>query len=346
MQAQAYAVIGSNYGDESKGHITDYICSKHSPDFVIRFNGGSQAGHSVVTPKGERNVFHHHASGGFLNIPTYLSEHFICNPILFFNELQLSPTHVHPSSTVTTPLDMLINQAIAKLDTCGVGIFETVLRSRDPKYCIKVKTIRDKSVYDRILKEYIPKRLLNLNLFNLEFEAKWREIYFSYVEKFLDKIIISEKPKGTNFVFEGAQGLMLDQNYPGFPYLTPSNTGIKNVLELCNEWDIKELNPIYVSRSYLTRHGAGPLVNEQPLPNWVKDETNFENKFQGKLRYAPLNIKELEQRIIKDHNNSTSSYKIAITCLDQKKVEDNYFLKFNYRSYGPKRNDVECLLAP
>src|SRR6266850_5209509 len=81
----ARVVIGANFGDEGKGLITDYLCSKGA-GIVIRFNGGANAGHTVVTPEGERHVFRHVGSGTFLGVPTFLSQFFVCNPIAFFKE--------------------------------------------------------------------------------------------------------------------------------------------------------------------------------------------------------------------------------------------------------------------
>src|ERR1041384_2446319 len=84
-----YAVIGANWGDEGKGLITDYLAAKE-PDssLVIRFNGGANAGHTVVTPAGLRHVFGHYGSGTLAGARTFLSRHFICNPILCNREFR------------------------------------------------------------------------------------------------------------------------------------------------------------------------------------------------------------------------------------------------------------------
>jgi adenylosuccinate synthase len=53
---RARAVIGANFGDEGKGLITDYLCATQGAGMVVRFNGGAQAGHTVVTPDWRRHV--------------------------------------------------------------------------------------------------------------------------------------------------------------------------------------------------------------------------------------------------------------------------------------------------
>ena len=80
------AVIGAGYGDEGKGLFTDYFANQHNDSIICRSNGGAQAGHTVVTPNGIRHVFSHLGAGSFSDKPTFLSEHFICNPLLFKKE--------------------------------------------------------------------------------------------------------------------------------------------------------------------------------------------------------------------------------------------------------------------
>lgn len=52
---RARVVIGANFGDEGKGLVTDYLCASEGAGMVVRFNGGAQAGHTVVTPDGRRH---------------------------------------------------------------------------------------------------------------------------------------------------------------------------------------------------------------------------------------------------------------------------------------------------
>ena len=145
-----------------------------------------------------------------------------------------------------------------------------------------------------------------------------------------------------NIIFEGAQGLLLDQDYGQFPHVTRSNTGIKNILDICEENKIDELDVTYVTRCYTTRHGAGPMDQEilegQPIYWNVEDKTNIPNKYQGTLRFAPLNITTLKESIENDlkhreNKNIKISSGLAVTCIDQL---DDYFDK---KSVGKYIND-------
>ena len=80
-------VIGANWGDEGKGLMTDYFSQKPNT-IVVCSNGGAQRGHTVVTLDSIRHVFRHFGSGTFNGASTYLSEDFICNPIIFRQEYE------------------------------------------------------------------------------------------------------------------------------------------------------------------------------------------------------------------------------------------------------------------
>ena len=105
-------------------------------------------------------------------------------------------------------------------------------------------------------------------------------------------------------IYEGGQGLALSEtNVKNFPYLTPSKTG--------SEIPIAEIEPytndievIYVTRSYFTRHGAGPLpfeCNREEINSDIEDKTNFPNDFQKSLRFAKFDYVDLLNRIGSDN---------------------------------------------
>ena len=116
-------VIGAAFGDEGKGLITHLMASQYGRDaVVVRFNGGAQAGHTVVTNDSQRHVFRHFGSGSFVGAMTFLSRYFVSNPILFLEEIEalsllgIKPTvYIDPASPITTPYDMMINQIVEEV---------------------------------------------------------------------------------------------------------------------------------------------------------------------------------------------------------------------------------------
>lgn len=358
---RAFVVIGANYGDEGKGLMTDYLCDKYSIQVVVRHNGGAQAGHTVITPQGHRHVFGHIGSGHFAGARTHLSRFFICNPILYCKELlrlgdNLPTVSAEPTCLVTTPYDMLLNQALERKrgnerhGSCGVGINETIVRSEsDPKYRLQLSDVCGDLVQ-------LNNKLWTLNEY---FVARLRELDLSYPAmnlsdlhiEFIDACDIMRRNvalcsikayQGYRTLFEGAQGLLLDQNnHKDFPHVTRSNTGIENAGVLAGEIGISRLDAVYVTRTYLTRHGAGPLADEWDIrPPTIRDETNIPHQFQGSLRFAELDVQGLGQRIFEDCAKSPISptVSVALTCMDQwrPKVLPHY----NYVSRGPTREHV------
>jgi len=124
------------------------------------------------------------------------------------------------------------------------------------------------------------------------------------------------------FIFEGAQGLGLDQLHGQFPYVTRSYTGLRNVQFLAHTLGCDDIRAIYVTRPYLTRHGPGPFRASVRIPFNVVDKTNVENPWQGQFRIGELGAHEMDamgQRIRNDLRLYGKNVKpaVAISCLDQ-----------------------------
>lgn len=381
---QIKVVIGSSFGDEGKGLMTDYFCSKAQKRgekcIVVCSNGGSQRGHTVDTSKGEHHVFHHFGSGVFSGAYTYLPEPFIVNPIAFRREyeelagLGYFPTvYVNPDCQVTTPYDMMLNQILeehrnaAKHGSCGIGIYETIHRS-EAGYGTNAKSILQSGNKDflGIIKEYLPKRISELGF---EIPSDWKAILYNpgIIDAYLDDCAyMRERIRFAtdavlklypNIVFENGQGLLLDrENMEYFPHLTPSHTGIRNSWTIISRTFVPEeynLEVCYVTRTYMTRHGAGRFDTECPkefLNPDMMDETNVPNPHQDTLRYGTLDGNQLIARIEKDMSEvkrKKITKSIAITHLNEYNLtEENKqaFSKFTgkiYCSYGKCREHVK-----
>ena len=377
----AKIVIGSNFGDEGKGLMTDYFANEANKQgkscLVVCHNGGSQKGHTVVSPSGLRHVFHHFGSGNYEGADTYLSSEFIVNPIIFNQELSelkgknlMTKCFVDGNCRLTTPFDMMINQIIeehrgnSKHGSCGLGIFETIVRSRTDTnhtvYEFSNLPVSDMRIYlDHIATNYFPYRLKQLGIKNIP--AKWNEILSdkdniieNYISDFLlmldnIQIISNDIVDDYNYViFEGAQGLLLDQNNLSYmPNLTPSNTGIKNPLDIIGTRKV-DVEACYVSRTYMTRHGAGRFdteCNKSDINKEIVDLTNIPNPYQDTIRYGMLILDDLKDRIISDLGSANVNKSIAITHLNEYGVDQDKLKKiFNefgiYVSDGMTRNDV------
>lgn len=323
---KAYAVIGANYGDEGKGLITDVLAHAVDASIVVRANGGAQAGHTVCRPDGRRHVFHHFGAGTFENRTTFLAREFVCNPILFNQEYEvLRDFGLRPRvlidlrCRITTPWDMMTNQALEdkrgkdRHGSCGVGFNITIERCLEASFRLTAADLEQMPPSLLLQRCHRIRTHLAGKLMMQGIMPKWSYNDDPYMEPFLRDVALFQARtaftgqhtlRNHRLVFEGAQGLALDMNNKeDYPYLTRSNTGIRNPLTICAELDIDELHAVYVTRSYLTRHGAGPLPDEDTHAHFFdvpEDKTNVDHPYQGKLRLAPLELTALKRRIDKD----------------------------------------------
>ena len=145
-------------------------------------------------------------------------------------------------------------------------------------------------------------------------------------------------------IFEGAQGLLLDETHRYFPHVTRSRTGLTNVAGLCERIGLDTLDAVYVTRSYMTRHGRGPFLTEDPTMRFA-DATNIPNEWQGTLRFGTLDVDLLEESITNDLRSAATlnvnlrvSASIAMTCLDQHEFDlDRLPLPVRYIGRGEGR---------
>jgi adenylosuccinate synthase len=359
------AVIGANFGDEGKGRTVDALADKDT--LVVRFNGGAQAGHTVVA-NGKRHVFSHFGSGTLQGAPTFLSRFFVVNPFVFYQEwmelqqLGVTPTvMIDPACPMTTPYEIAVNRALersrgnARHGSCGQGFGETLEREQQ-KVSVKVG---GNHWLDEVRAHAI-KRQNSLGLVRelggVIHDADTRVSQWYDCLEFMkahstilpwDAAALGGGSR-RNLLFEGAQGLLLHQDHEFFPHVTRSRTGIQNVVALANDLALsdKEIEAVYVTRTYLTRHGAGPLPGEDPELSYP-DATNEPGEFQGTLRFAPLDLDLLSKTVHDDcvHYPEVEPV-LAVTCLDQHgglllthEIEETIGLPVRYVSYGPQRAD-------
>ena len=345
-------VIGANYGDEGKGLMTDYFSDRDEKCLVVCNNGGAQRGHTV-THGDKSHVFHHLGSGTLSGADTYLSRYFILNPILFAREYRqmkkygfLPLVYRNPDCLWSTPYDMIINQVVEEYrgtgrhGSCGMGIWETLVRTGKfhiplDRMIEKPNLIREYLI--RIREEYLPGRLRDLGVDRIP--EKWRMIIDDegMIDHFTEDILFmaghtqaaedSLLYRYERIIIENGQGLLLDRNQKEFKeHTTPSNTGLQNAADLLDGLELQGI-PVevcYVTRTYMTRHGAGPLPGECPkglINPRMRDQTNQPNPFQGTLRYGIIDPGELGDRMEEDFGkyakNENYFISLAITHLNE-----------------------------
>lgn len=310
-------VTGANYGDEGKGMVSYALANeatqKNKKVLTVFYNGGIQRAH---TANGQ--VLHCVGAGNLVGGTTYYDEKFVVDPIALW--LTDSKVIIHPKCRMVLPCDVMRNREKeiarggAKHGSCGLGIFECVKRSKNPNYVMVAfdASLGSFHVYDQVKaihKEY--PYTLNDDLYTVDnfikacefMRTKCRIATLDFVAHEFDTII-----------FEGGQGLLLDQQNMGdFPHLTPSSVGSYNIHETIKNLGAESNDIYYVSRSYMTRHGAGPMEEEcakADINASIVDATNMPNEWQGNLRFGFLKTDSLYRRIAGDfsrYDNATAN---------------------------------------
>lgn len=361
-------VIGGMYGNEGKGNIVHFLTSDiKKPTAVVRFNGTANAANTVRLSNGINHAFSHFGSGTFNHCPTILSEFFVVHPLLYVKELislqaiGVSPrVFIHPECIVATPYDMITNQLLEKrrgnnrYGSTGVGFNEAI--ERDASISIRFRDLYNLQNVRAKLEDIQENWVFNrVGSKQSEDENQWFDSINndSLITDFIDccelmirhsSILDYNTFKEFDLVFEGSQGLLLDQTYGVYPYVTRSNTGLKNIVEILKNFIVDGMNVIHVVKSYTTRHGNGPLTFEQSLPDWVG--SNQYHLYQGELRYSPLNLDDVLTAVEQDYTEIQDwtgiiKRKLAITCIDQ--LPDNCSIIFNNTNYNIKKSDfLDC----
>lgn len=329
--ARVVMVAGLSWGDEGKGAAVDWLCRRgDGPKTVVRYNGGAQAGHNVVTSDGRHHTFSQFGAGTFAGARTFLSRHMIVNPLSFEPEARhleeriASNPHalvtVDREALVTTPYHIAVNRLRELLrgdgrhGSCGMGVGETVATARIlGKYALRVGDLEETSLAERKLDLLLA--LINCQVDELRKEyqdaIKSRSIelavnkicrplrgYIAETESlraFVSKVQVvdgREHLRGLlrspgHLVFEGAQGVLLDERHGFHPHTTWSDCTFGNADRMLDEVDGPERTRVGCLRAYHTRHGAGPFPTERR--DWrPAGDHNAEHEWQGAFRVGHL----------------------------------------------------------
>ncbi len=282
-----YVVVGLQWGDEGKGKITDVLAEKS--DYVVRFQGGNNAGHTVYV--GEDKFVLHLLPSGVLQCKgkCIIGNGVVVNPEAFFNEIEqiekrgLTTDHVYISSRahIIMPYHILLDTY--REEFAGKDQIGTTKRGIGPCYEDKVARVGIRAIdllNPEILEAKIKENLLVKNalfekLFNKE-PMKCEDIFQKYLEfgqRLKDRIIESEFElnyaiqQDSTILFEGAQALMLDVDFGTYPFVTSSSPTTGGVSIGAGVPPTSLQNLIGVSKAYCTRVGNGPFPTE------LEDET-------------------------------------------------------------------------
>lgn len=320
VRPELIAVLGLGFGDCGKGLFTDHLVRVHGAHTVVRFNGGAQAGHNVVLPDGRQHTFSQFGAATFVpGVATMLAFPVVVHPgALLVENAYLQRAGVHDAlqrlsidgrCRINTPF----HQAAGRLrevrrgqgahGSCGVGVGETVRHAlafpqQILHYGDLVHPGRALEILDatrlQLLREFddlsggaaITQELALLR--DAQLARHWLEsiqpLLRAVPPASIEQVGLRLQRNGT-VLFEGAQGVLLDE-WRGFhPHTTWSTIHTDAVTAVARDAGLDgPVRQLGVLRSYLTRHGNGPLPTFDPALAALAEPHNGDASWQGVFR--------------------------------------------------------------
>ncbi len=278
-------IVGTQWGDEGKGKIVDLLTGY--ADYVVRFQGGNNAGHTLVV-EGKKFVFHLIPSGIlYENKKCFIGNGVVLDPGVLLDEMQeldekglaVTPGRLSVSENAHLIMpyhNMLDNvseqkmKAGKKIGTTGRGIGpcygDKILRKG-----IKLGELRDEDLFKEKLRDNIDEKNRILGDGSSSGPLSFDDIYrtfMEYAEKltpFIKNVSVEldqGRREGKHILFEGAQGTQLDIDHGTYPFVTSSNTVAGNACTGSGFGPSHIDSVIGILKAYTTRVGEGPFPSE------------------------------------------------------------------------------------
>jgi adenylosuccinate synthase len=311
---RAFLVIGLGFGDEGKGSVVDHLVRRHRIRQVVRFNGGAQARHHVVAGSLVHG-FSQFGAGTLAGAGTLLSRFMLVNPLSLCGEARalaragvpdpFARLRISDRAPIISPPNILANRiqelhrSSDRHGSCGMGIGLTqgdvealgdealvaadlrdARRTRQKLEQLRARRISETAPLECEATVTLRAELTALDLRDLaDFYTE-----FAATARIVADTEIVEQIARAGAVFEGAQGVLLDQAAGFFPHVTRANTTFANADLLLEEAGCSgQVVRIGLLRGYATRHGAGPIPTET-YELRVPPCDNATNPWQGSFR--------------------------------------------------------------
>jgi adenylosuccinate synthase len=331
---KAILIADIGFGDAGKGSMVDYLTRQTGAHTIIRYNGGAQAAHNVITSDGLHHTFAQFGSGSFIpGVNSLLSRFMLIHPPAMLAEERhlrtvgvkdaFSRMMVDREALIISPYQQAANRlkeiqrGSGRHGSCGLGIGETKSDwLTAPADALTAGELTDINETMKKLERTRLRKLEQLREIISELkgvESAAAEIaaltdphlseataelfrYWAGLIRLIDRDDCGEvlTREGT-VIFEGAQGVLLDEWWGFYPYNSWSNLTFENADTLLNEAGFDgETQRLGLTRIYSTRHGAGPMVTEDEQWTRSLDEPhNRLNDWQQDFRCGPLDLPAL-----------------------------------------------------
>jgi len=360
-------IIGAQWGDEGKGKIVDYLAKDCG--MVVRFNGGNNAGHTVVY-KGVKYPLSLLPSGVLWQKDLLIAQGVVVNPKILLEEIdffqkkgcKISLT-IDQRANIVMPYHQLLDSATEeakgdkKVGSLKLGI-GYCYEDRNNRHGIRLEDLVNPRIFkEKLHEEFILKKKRIESVFNYKVTTSEKEIYEEYVvygkklQRYIGDVskIVAENSGKRKILFEGAHGTFLDGNFGTYPYTTAVNTISGSVFSYVG-FPPQGLNVIGIVKAYTTRVGGGPFPSELNDRNGqLLQEIGLEfgtvSKRKRRCGWLDLPMLRLAHRL----NGFTS---LAITKLDvlsdlpEIKITDHYLVEGKRMTEFPSSLEIVSQAKP
>lgn len=332
----AFIVLGAQWGDEGKGKMTDYLAEE--ANVVVRFQGGNNAGHTVVV--GDKEYKLHLIPSGILyeDKLNVIGNGVVVDPKALFEEIDYLEgvgVKVTPEKLIISDraqlimpyhkvLDKLKEQARGKNDigTTGKGI-GPCYTDKFERCGIRVCDLMHEDVFTEKLKENIEMKNAYITKVLGGEPVSFDEILKEYLE-FAKKLrpfvqdtsvrVYNDIKADKIVLFEGAQGMLLDIDYGTYPYVTSSNTTAGGVANGVGIGPNMITNAVGITKAYTTRVGKGPFPTEllDETGDWIREKGHEYGVTTGRSRRCGW----LDLVIVKTACRVSGLTSLAVTKID------------------------------
>lgn len=346
-------ITGTQWGDEGKGKITDYL-AQHA-NYVVRYQGGNNAGHTVVF--GGKSHKLHLLPSGILNpkIHNVMANGMVIDPKAFYEELKDLANYklsVSDRAHIVLPYHLIVD-GLQELDK-GNHKIGTTKKGIGPAYAdkanrigMRVSSFVDLERFPIHLKELIKLKNKEIEIHGekpLDYEEIYQEyqIYADFMRPFVTdtSLLLNQAAEAEDkILFEGAQGSLLCLDHGTYPYVTsssptaasvPLNTGLA-------PWLIE--GALGITKAYSTRVGEGPMPSE--IMGELADKIRIKGNEFGTTTGRPRRIGHLDTVVLRHTKRVSGLSFLAVTLLDvlsgldELKIVNSYELDGHTIDYIP-----------
>ncbi|MFA4855482.1 MAG: adenylosuccinate synthase [archaeon] len=325
-------VVGAQFGDEGKGKIVDLLAEK--ADLVVRFNGGNNAGHTVVV-QGKKYKFHLLPSGALQGKKCLIGAGVALDPLVLKEEMkqlegEFSPKLlIDPRTQIIMPWHNALDGAKeaakgkAKIGTTGRGIgpcYADRANRAGIRFCdlVDAERLREKIEEGFAENENVLKKVYNAEMpvSKEAIFAEYNALGKEFAKSMADVSMEANRAlnEGKSVLFEGAQGTFLDNDFGTYPFVTSSHPIAGGIFTGVGLGIRKIERVIGIVKAYTTRVGEGPFVTE--LEGRLAESVREKGQEFGTTTGRPRRVGWLDLVLLRTAARLNGFTEIALTKID------------------------------